>query len=137
MAPNPTGSVRTANEMSVNGMAENAAPAITNATRFWRATRHVRRPKIAKRMSAPIAMRISAVQSGPISGDATCMNRNAPPQTAPRNSSWARWAGVTGLAVARAGAGAWAGGGAIFGVSDRIGKPKRPTREVVGPGRFG
>ena len=96
IAPNPTGSVSTAIEMSVNGMAENAAPAMANARRFCRAIGQVRRPKIASRMSAPIAIRISAVQTAPTSTDAMCMNRNAPPQTAPRKRSWARWARVTG-----------------------------------------
>ncbi len=99
IAPNPTGSVCTAIAMSVKGMAENAAPAMANARRLARTSGRVRRPKIASRMTAPMAMRISAVQTAPTSGDAMRRNRNAPPQTVPRNSSWARWARVTGRAA--------------------------------------
>ena len=46
-----------------------------------------------------MAMRISAAQTAPTSGEAIRRKRNAPPHTAPRNRSWARWASVTGRAA--------------------------------------
>ena len=129
IAPNPTGSVCTAIAMSVNGMAENAAPAMANATGFARTSGSVRRPKIARRMTAPMMMRISAVHTAPTAGEAIRRNRNAPPHTTPRNRSWARWASVTGRAA-----------GAVVAVKvvSPLGRTGGcPAREVDAPGGCG
>jgi hypothetical protein len=86
-AANPVGSVSVAMAMSVNGIAENAAPTTANVLRSRRAMAHVRRPAISRRMNAPIAIRISAAHTGPTSGPAIRRNRKAAPQTAPRKRS--------------------------------------------------
>ena len=93
-AVNPVGSVRLANAMQVNGIAANVVPTIVNATTRPRIAANVRRPAKASRTDAPIASRISAAHTGPTSGAAIRRNRNAPPQTAPRNRSEARSTGV-------------------------------------------
>ena len=99
IAPRPTGSVWTEIAMSENGIAENAAPAMRKVPSRGRATAHVRRPKMARRTSAPMAIRISAAQTGPTSVPATCRKRKDPPQTAPRNRSVTRCARLTERAV--------------------------------------
>src|SRR6185369_7679535 len=72
-----------------------------NDRRSRRAIAQVRRPANRARRPAPIAIRISAAQTGPTSGEATRSNRNAAPHTAPRKRSWARrprWTAADGSA---------------------------------------
>jgi hypothetical protein len=86
-AVKPAGSVRVANEISVNGTAENSAPTRKNVATRPRATPRVWRPATTRSTAAPIVRRTSAAHTGPTSGDAIRRNRNAAPQTAPRNRS--------------------------------------------------
>jgi hypothetical protein len=83
----PAGSVTVANEISVNGTAENRAPTTRKLRTRPRAATSVRRPKNARRTAAPMRSLISAAHTGPTSGAAMRKNKNAAPQTAPRNSS--------------------------------------------------
>jgi hypothetical protein len=78
------GRLSVANASSEKGMAENVAPTTRNATGWRRAAASAERPLTIASTRPAIATRISAVQSGPISGEATRKNRNAAPQTAPR-----------------------------------------------------
>ena len=127
IAPNPTGSVWTEIAMSENGIAENAAPAIEeraeprsgHGPRPTPEDRHedrARRWRSGSRPPRPARPPVAA----------TCRNRNAPPQTAPRNRSVARWARLT---AARRGA-----AGACMTAGRRSGDGRRVTAglEVVG-----
>ena len=92
-AVKPVGKVTVANEISVNGTAENRAPTIRKLLTRPRAAASVRRPANTMRTVAPIRSRISAAHTGPTSGAAMRKNRNAAPQTAPRNRSQPRSTG--------------------------------------------
>jgi hypothetical protein len=78
------GRLSVAKASSEKGIAENVAPTIRNAAGARRAAARAERPLTSARTRPAIATRISAVQSGPISGEATRKNRKAAPHTAPR-----------------------------------------------------
>ena len=89
----PAGRVTVAIAMSVNGTAENVAPVTRNAS-TGRAPRRTCDDRTHARTDAPTPAAPRRPTTGPTSRAAIRRNRNAAPQTAPRNRSEARSTGV-------------------------------------------